>query len=143
MTVCQIKSACKEADCDCQQIGRIDDKMPHRCRDNQLLAIAISQAHMSDKWKLQSSTQMHVHANTNFGICVVTSFRCYQKRSLVSSWAAACLAVVTSSSAVTACTVSLAVCLRHAHASSKLLQKGKLYSAERQLDSAERQIGQR
>lgn len=49
----------------------------------------------------------------------------YQKRSLVSSSAAACLAVVTSSSAVTACTVSLAVCLRHAHANSKLLHKQK------------------
>ena len=113
---------------------------------------------MSDKWKLQFSTQMHVHAYTKFGIRVVTSFRRYQKRSLVSSWAAACLAVVTSSSAVTACTVSLAVCLRHAHASSKLLQEGLLYSADRQmgqrrkadgaapkgrLGSAERQIGQR
>lgn len=55
--------------------------------------------------------------------------KAYQKRSLASSFAASCFAVVISRRAVTAWTVSLAVCLCHAHTISKLLCRNIKLSA--------------
>lgn len=52
---------------------------------------------------------------------VLNEWQVYQKRSLASSLAASCLAVVMSSRAVTAWTVSLAVCFCQPHVNSKLL----------------------
>ena len=52
----------------------------------------------------------------------IVAAEAYQKRSLALSSPPGCLELPTSSKAVTACTVSLAVCRRQAHASSKDLQ---------------------
>ena len=57
---------------------------------------------------------------------LLNEWQVYQKRSLASSLAASCLAVVISSSALTAWTVSLAVCFCHPHVNSKLLHMKKV-----------------